>query len=190
MTGSAVVRADFANSTMSGTSAIDTSPRNLVSVTRTLTAGIAYLVGFIPINSFTVNNAICYIRTAATSASLSVAICTVSGTTATVVAVSDVLVTSTAGTKTLSFTTAGAQRLNAGTQYAVAILAASGGGAPGVLGSSGAGSDIYAASLANLDPMIYTQSSTTTYATLPSAGNTIASNTSTGLLSFPFIRLT
>jgi hypothetical protein len=167
------------------TSTIDLFNRQIINTTRSMTAGIVYLTGFVPAKNFTLNSVTVDVRAAGTG-TLYALLCTTSSATPsvpTVVANTTGLATPSTGTQTLTFSTA--QSLTAGNTYAIAFYSQGG-------TCTLSGNVLNAASHAILrTPPFVAGVDSTTYSTIANlpAGTTIGQNTSTGTLSMAWARL-
>lgn len=174
---------DYYTSQLTPTTSIDLFPRTAISGTRTLAVGSIYSTGFVPVKSFTLNS-VTIVLTATPTSSIQFALISTSGSTQTVVASTGSAVPSGAGAYTASFATP--QTLTAGQSYAIGALAV-GGTVPTLVGQTI--STTHAAISYGLYPLMAAVSSTTTYTSIPAAGNTIAINTATPPASFFWARL-
>jgi hypothetical protein len=174
---------NYYTSQMTPTTSIDLFPRTAISGTRTLSVGSIYSTGFVPVKTFTLNTVTIVLTTAGTS-SIQFGLISTSGSTQTVVASTNLAVPSAAGAFTASFATP--QTLTAGQSYAIGALAV-GGTNPVLVGQTI--STTHAAISYGLYPLVAAVSNTTTYTSIPAAGNTIAINTATPPASYIWARL-
>jgi hypothetical protein len=184
-----IVASEYATETdvyttqLTPTTSIDLFPRTSITGTRTLVAGSIYSTGFVPIKSFTLNSVTIVLTSAGTS-SIQFGLMSTSGSTVTVVASNVATVPSGTGIFTGSFSTP--QTLTAGQSYAIGFLAV-GGTNPTLVGQTFSTSN--AAISYGLSPLMTAISSTTSYTSIPTAGNTIALNTATPPVSMAWARL-
>jgi hypothetical protein len=184
-----IVASEYATETdvyttqLTPTTSIDIFPRTSIAGTRTLAAGTIYATGFVPIKNFTLNTVTIVLTSAGTS-SIQFGLISTSGSTLTVVASTVAVVPGGAGIFTGSFSTP--QTLTAGQSYAIGFLAV-GGTNPTLVGQSF--STTNAGISYGLSPFMAANSSTTTYTSIPTAGNTIALNTATPTVGMAWARL-
>jgi hypothetical protein len=174
---------DVYTTQLTPTTSIDIFPRTSITGTRTLAAGSIYSTGFVPIKSFTLNS-VTIVLTGGTTSSIQFGLFSTSGSIITVLASTSSAVPSGAGSFTASFSTP--QTLTAGQSYAIGFLAV-GGTNPILVGQTFSTSN--AAISYGLSPLMTAISSTTTYSSIPAAGNTIATNVATPPVSMAWARL-
>jgi len=184
-----IVASEYATETdvytaqLTPTTSIDLFPRTSIAGVRTLAAGTIYATGFVPIKNFTLNTVTVVLTSAGTS-SIQFGLISTSGSTLTVVASTVAVVPGGAGIFTGSFSTP--QTLTAGQSYAIGFLAV-GGTNPTLVGQAFATTN--AGISYGLSPFMAANSSTTTYTSIPAAGNTIALNTATPTVAMAWARL-